>query len=226
VREPQKPREGGHIICRGSRVQVPFPVQTWETTGWQFHGRNRTHGRVIVQHWTGAENAPVNMYANMLNHTNVYKIAEPLSVHFAIDQMGLIYQLADTELKCVHTPGANAFSIGIEHIGRGSDLSKPAKGWERERVTDTIHGHRVRYDNLLPAQIEASVRLNEALCALYGLPMRVPEDAAGKLLSTKLTDEQASVFRGCAGHLHFGIKNDPGLRLLQAIQERGRELAR
>ncbi len=225
------PKQGTFVVARGMPVEIGMVVRTWQDHGWRFMGRNRAYCRAIVCHWTAAENPAGVMYRNMMNHS-VYnektktRDAQPLSIHFAVSQKGLVYQLADTELRCVHAGDANAWSIGIEFIGRGSDLKRPQKGFLRERVTERIQGQKVSYDELLPAQIEAGVKLIEALCHLYQLPIVVPEDGTGAVKLERLDDKTLDRYRGVIGHMHcHPVKYDPGAALLRAVQARGKEIA-
>jgi hypothetical protein len=211
-----------HLIRRGAQVPVPFDVVSYAESGLEFVGRPRVATKYCVAHWTGAENAPSAMYFNMLNRTINGKRA-PLSIHLCVDQLGAIYQMADLETRCVHAGDANAFSVGIEFIGRGNATHLPAKGIRRERVTETIQGVRVKYDELLPAQITSGVALLEALCDLYELPLRVPENVDHSVRAKALSADELGVFRGVIGHLHVQEgKTDPGLGLLRAVQRRGR----
>lgn len=221
---PSERRPGGtHIVMRGMPVDIGMRVRTWEETGFQFVGRARAWTGVVCCHWTGAENPPGAMYANMMDHSVLGKKV-PLSVHFCVDQRGDIYQMADAEMRGAHAPAVNSFGIGIEFIGRGTALKNPKRGHERERVTEVIHGRKVVYEELFDAQVTAGVQLIEKLCGLYGLPMRVPEDKDGRLVTKELSAAQLGVFRGVLGHFHVQKKDDPGLRLLRAIQARGRQL--
>lgn len=211
------------VIYKGRKIEVPFAVKTYEDTGWRFHGRFRTSTRLIVNHTTAAENPPEAVYRNMSEHLNALKEKEPLSIHFVVDSEGRIYQMADTELRCVHTGTMeNACSIGIEFICRLSNLAAPTKGVARERVTDIVHGRLLRYDNLTERQTLAGVALNEALCKLYNLPLRCPTDRTGDVLSREMTEDARKAHRGVVGHLHLkSTKPDPGMRLLRAIHAHG-----
>ncbi len=222
-----KPRGGYSIMCRGMPVEVPFRVHSSNETGLEFFGRPRLVCRQIVNHWTGGEGVPSAVFKTMLTHRNAFDAKEPLSVHFIVDPRGNIYQTADTEMRCVHAGRANSYSIGIEHVGRGSDLRVKPRGIVRTRITETIHGVRVAYDDLTPEQIRASVQLNEALCRLYALPAcKVPEKPNGEVLLAELPETAAALFSGCTGHLHHHpSKIDCGGTLLRAIQQHGRALA-
>ncbi len=221
------------IIMRGMRIDIGIRVLTFAETGFEFVGRERTHTRAIIAHVTGSENPPAAVYENMCTHAAFGK-RMPLSVHFVIDQKGAIYQMADTEMRGAHAVGkggdrsANSWSVGIEFIGRGADWKPvPARGFTRPRAVETIHGVRTAYDELFDAQVTSGVALIEKLCGLYGLPMRVPEDARGEAVLKELDDHAYDTWRGVLGHAHVERgKVDPGLKILRAVQARGRALTR
>lgn len=217
-----------YLIVRGAQVDVPFDVESYRDTGFEFVGRPRTLTRMVVLHATGAENPPAAMYHNMQTKISAFTGKKtPLSVHFCVDQKGVIHQMADTETRCVHAGPANASSIGIEFICRGAGLKLPSRGVKRDRVTETIHGEKVTYDELLPAQIESGLRLVETLCGLYALPLKVPEDVSRNASSNEMSEAQFALFAGVCGHLHVPledkVKVDPGMRILRAVQARGRQ---
>jgi N-acetylmuramoyl-L-alanine amidase-like protein len=216
---------GTYLIMRGMPIDIGVRVKTWHETDLEFVGRPRAYCSVICAHWTGAENPAASMFHNMTTHSVLGK-KSPLSVHFCIDQRGDIYQMADTEMRGAHAPRVNSFSVGIEFIGRGTALKAPKRGYDRERVTEHIQGRRVTYDELFDAQVTAGVALIEKLCMLYALPMKVPEDVNGNLITKELSDPMLLSFRGVIGHLHCQGKDDPGLKLLRAIQARGKALDR
>jgi N-acetyl-anhydromuramyl-L-alanine amidase AmpD len=209
----------GYIIVRGAPVSVRAVVHSFHQTGMQFSALARTSKcRVIVNHWTGAENPPNRLFENLR--------ADRKSVHFACDVTGELWQFMDAEAYGAHCRGygANAYSVGIEFICRGNNFGAPNKGIVRPRRFDVLHGSRVAYDDLTPLQITAGVALNEALCGAYGLPMRVPEKD-GDYFTGVLSAREAATFTGCAGHENFEPKKvDPGATLLRAIRDRGREL--
>jgi N-acetylmuramoyl-L-alanine amidase len=221
------------ILMRGLPVDIGLRVIPSSESGCEFLGRMRTHTRAVICHMTGAENPAAAMFDNMQNRRNAFGVKEPLSIHFCIDQRGDIYQMADTEMRCAHAVGkgqersANGWSIGIEFIGRGSDLKRPTRGYTRERITTMLHGRPVEMDELFDAQVSAGVKLVEKLCGLYGLPMRVPEDAGGSVLTRTIADALYDSFHGVMAHPHVEAgKTDLSPKLMRAIQARGRELER
>lgn len=230
-REPQPPSEGTYVIRSGIRVDVGIRVRTYQETGYAFPSRTRRSlTRMVIAHATAAENPPKEVHRNMLQHLSEQGRPQPLSVHFVIDQKGTIFQMMDTDARGAHCAGAyesfspNAVSIGIEVIGRLTDWRKvPDKGVVRPRVIERIHGVDLVVDEMLRPQCEATANLCEALCRIYALPLRVPEDAQGEPLLAQLSEADAAKWSGCCGHLHMsGAKPDPGGLVLRAIQERGR----
>jgi hypothetical protein len=223
--------EGESIIRLGTRVPVGFRVRTFQETGYVFPSRMRATTRMVILHGTGAENPPSQVYENLLRHKSALGQIQPLSIHFVIDQKGVIYQMADVESRCAHCAGIykdfspNAVSIGIELIGRLTDFRKvPDKGVVRMRMRERIHGVEMDVDEMLPAQCDAAAMLCETLCALYKLPLRVPESKDGAVSLEMMSEKDASSWTGCAGHLHFAGKPDPCRLTLRAIQERGKLL--
>lgn len=211
-----------HLVCRGMKVDVDFAVRGWAETGLRFEGRNRVLCSVVVNHTTGAENPPAAVHHSMSTRRNANGDPEPLSVHFLVDKDGIVYQMADTELRASHCKahGLNAVSIGIEYICRHTAIDVPSRGTQRTIAVDRIHGRPVRYYELTLAQMRAGLQLNRMLCSLYGLPFAVPLDASGQVISTEMSDLRLRSFRGCIGHLHAEQKKtDPGLGLLRAIRD-------
>ncbi len=224
--QPTSKKSGWQLVCRGMQVDVDFPVRTYLETGWQFHGRSRATTNIIVNHWTAAENPPSMVYTNMLNHA-VFDASggrdpQPLSVHFVVDKDGIVFQMADTELRAAHCKahGLNSTSIGIEFIGRGTAVDVPSRGVERPLVTESLQGRKTRYYELTPAQVRVGVKLNRELCRLYGLPLRVPLDKGGQPHLYALPEASIRSYTGCIAHGHAEAKkNDCGLALLRAIHQ-------
>ena len=208
------------ILVGGERVLVQAPIRTWHETGLAFTThRARTVSRVVIRHWTGAENPPEALHRNMA--------ASRLSVHFAIDAAGVVWQFMDADRFGAHCQahGANGYAVGIELINRGSGLDLPAKGVVRATRVEKIHGKRVTYAAFTTAQVASCLALVEGLCAAYRLPMQVPTVPSGDVLATNMSLAEARRFRGAAGHFSFERgKVDPALELLRAVQQRGIEL--
>jgi hypothetical protein len=210
------PRQLAHneIVVDGKSVYCGANVRTWHETGLWFMGlKPREQTQMVVLHWTGAENPPDAVYRNMT--------ASGLSVHFVIDQAGVVWQMADANACCAHAKGVNDRGIGVEIINRGDAVGVPDKGVQRDTVIETIHGKQVRYAAFKSAQVVAAVELVTALCEAYGLPLRVPTER-GDVLADALPKKQLEAFCGVIGHLHARSgKRDPGVRLLRLVQAHG-----
>lgn len=202
---------GNSIIVGGRRWPIDAKVHGWAETGLHFTGptlRKRLKTSMVCLHWTGAENPPSAVHANMTR--------EKLSCHFVIDSSGEIYQMCDTALMCAHAQGVNNRSVGIEIINRG-DNPAPQRAIVREVLIDQIHGRRIAYCAFLAPQLRAVADLVSVLCTAYQLPMRVPT-SQGAVLSTVLPPEQLDVFRGVIGHMHTKAgKRDPGMQLMRML---------
>jgi hypothetical protein len=202
------------VVCRGLPIDVDFAVRGWADHGMQWSGRHRTLTAFIVNHWTGAENPPASVYANMKQ--------KGLSVHFIVDAAGVVYQMADTELRAAHAGDVNATSIGIEYVNRGNAITNPNRGTPRKIVTATLQGKPARYCEMSEAQMRVGVKLNRLLCNLYGMELRVPLEADGTLILRELSSKELARFTGSIGHLHVEpFKLDPGEGLLRALRDAG-----
>ncbi|HMJ16588.1 MAG TPA: peptidoglycan recognition family protein [Polyangiaceae bacterium] len=210
------------IIVRGESVRIDAPTRTWHEHGLKFDVPMRSTTRAVMNHWTGAENSPRAVFENLKRRTNVAGKVTPLSVQFVIDQMGEIWQLADTDARCQHAGAiANGWSIGIEYICRGHNKTVPTRGIVREQRHETVHGRSLTYAALTPEQIASGVELNETLCRVYELPLRVPM-LKGEVYSTVLPAPLIASYQGVLGHFQVDLnKVDPALELLAAIHQRG-----
>lgn len=210
------------IIVRGQRFRCLAPVRTWLDTGLHFLTRTRRETRWIINHWTGSENAATRVFEGMRSRLGPGGKPEPLSVHFIVDQLGEIYQCADTDARCAHARdgNGNTYGIGIEIVNRG-DGDAPARGFVRTRRTELIHGRMCTYGEFFPAQVASVVALNAALAAAYALPLRVPM-RDGDVYPTAVPPRYLASFRGVLGHCHLTTgKRDPGLELLRRIHSTG-----
>jgi N-acetylmuramoyl-L-alanine amidase len=211
----------GEIIIAGRRWPLRAPVKTWLETGLVYAPAPlRRQTWWIVNHWTGSENTPEQAFANMR--------ARKCSVHFLVDQLGVIYQFADAQARLAHAKpqragdvlSGNSYGVGIEIVNRGHGEA-PEKGFIRRRRTEKIHGETITYGEFFAAQIASVIELNAALCDAYGLPLRVPMKA-GAVYPTVLPRNYLATYRGALGHLQLDpAKPDPGLDLLEQIHRAG-----
>lgn len=208
------------IVVAGERVVVQAPVRTWHESGLAFTTRSaRSVTTCVCLHWTGAENPPEALHRNMS--------ASRLSVHFAIDAAGVVWQFMDASRFGAHCQahGANGYAVGIELINRGVGLDLPSRGVVRATRVEKIHGKRVTYAAFTTTQVASCLALVEGLCAAYRLPMQVPTVPSGDVLATNMSLAQARAFRGVAPHYAFERgKVDCGVELVRQVQQRGVEL--
>jgi hypothetical protein len=210
------------IIVKGESVMVDALVRTWHDHGLKYELPPRSTTRAVVNHWTGSENPPRALFANLKARTNKQGKVTPLSIHFAIDQLGEIWQFADADARCQHAGAiCNGWSIGIEIINRGQDRRVPTRGIVREGRHEIVHGRELSYAAFTPEQIDSAVALNESLCSAYGLPLRVPH-LRGDVYPTVLPAALIASYTGALGHFQLDLdKVDPALEVLRAIHARG-----
>lgn len=212
---PIAPRPEPVVICGGARVSCPLPVILWGESGLSFQERPRRKAtRVVCLHWTGGEGDAAKVHHVLTTRKT--------SVQFFIDAAGVIWQFCDADRECVHAPGWNKTGIGIELQNRGSDLTvKLPKGLSRSIVRERIHGRMLSYSDFTPLQVVSAVTLVRVLCGAFKLPVQVPVDDAGKVITRGLLPDQMARFSGVCGHYQsFGSnRDDPGPRLLRLIHD-------
>lgn len=202
------------IIAGGEPVYVDADVRIWTDTGLGFGPRPlRSETRAVVLHWTGGEGGGPEVHRTLA--------ARGLSVHFTIDQAGVVWQHLDANALSAGCKGANAWCVNVEVSNRSRPHVANAK-WPRESYVDSIHGRDRQTTRFLPAQVDAALDLVSALCRRFDLPVDVPRGLDGKLVSTALPAGDLAVFRGVLGHLHVTTaKDDPGTEILRAVALRG-----
>jgi hypothetical protein len=144
-----------------------------------------------------------------------------LSVHFEIDQEGVITQMADLDTACFHAGGVNQESWGVEIASVG--VGTATHQYPREQYTDMVNG--VTYRNFLEffqAQIESAYQLCVYVNTMLGLPLLIPVDATGnKARRIVLTEDELAMHRGLVAHyMVTQKKKDPSPRLLDALIRR------
>ena len=222
----------GSIIVGGAHYPCLIPVHHWMDSGLWFGIKPlRVHQtRLVILHWTGAENSAADVVRNMQNHVNrKTSKPEPLSVHFVVDQQGDIYQCMDTQARGAHCAagGGNVFGVGVEICNRGHDFSRPTKGFIRPRRTELVHGSRVTYGDFFYAQTVAVVALCHAICAASGIPVQVPRGPDWDVVAWALSRDELYRFHGVIGHYCAEPgKPDPGPELLRKIAAAGAKPSR
>lgn len=198
-------------------------------TWWDYNDEENTAGRrkepirFGVLHHQAGEGKAKQCY-DVLN-----KRADPkhpgefdyLSVHFEIDQDGLITQMADLDTVCHQAGGVNAESWGVEIASLG--LGHPSQKYPRDQYTDMVNGVTHRdYLKFYPQQVESAYRLCLYVNAMLGIPFTIPVDATGmKAIRTVLSKAELEIFRGLIGHYMITEKKpDPSPHLLDELVNR------
>lgn len=202
------------IVVGGRPVLTAVPVKTWVESGLSFKGRPRKHTRHIFLHWTGGEGGG--------NQLHQVLSAKRQSVHFLVDALANVWQFCDANLECAHARGFNEESVGIEITSRGDDAHVKDKLVVRRDVADVVHGRPIRYGDFTDGQKEAVLALVETLCRAYHLPMAVPLDASGEVVTGVLAPAYLARWHGVLGHYQTRLdKRDPAPGLLRLVRDRG-----
>ena len=81
-----------------------------------------------------------------------------------------------------------------------------------ELLHGVVQGHDLQQYDFTPEQYAALTKLTAALCKVFpNMPCDYPRDAGGKLVTSKLPDDQLKEYHGVLGHYHVQTnKTDPG----------------
>jgi len=226
TQEMMKEESSNHIVCNGEPVEIDWhKVVLWDEPGGlicepkQYKKRkaNRTV-KMFVVHWDGCLSS--KMMANVLKNRG-------LSVAFAIDNDGTIYQLMDTRHIAWHARGVNTQSVGVE-IANAVDLKHQKwyikHGFGKRPVVKNVYLDGVKLPPMLgfyPIQIKALKALTKSLCSAHNIPLKVPTDMEGNLVMRPDERVTGRVFKGVVGHYHVTkTKSDPaGLALDKVIED-------
>lgn len=195
------------ILVDGREVDCGAEVRADKHLSFKALGR-RTETRAIVCHFTGGSGLAEQVHRTL--------VGKGYSIHFVVEPSGLVWQMADTQLRCAHAGAANGWSIGIEVVNHATPklLQKEP---HRDVVTEHIHGRDIKGAAFTEAQTTATKQLVESLCRAYGLPVAVPMDG-DDVLATVMDKAELAEWRGVLGHLHLKeTKRDPGLRILRDL---------
>lgn len=204
------------IICNGKKVPIEWSkVVLWNEEGGlkceeeQYRKRLRPRKpRMFVIHWDVC-----------LSSRSMAKVLKDrgLSVHFAIDNDGTIYQLMDTQHVAWHAKGVNNHSVGVEisnavHLRFQKEYQ--ALGFPKRPfvLKDVVHGKEMKpYTGFYPEQVRALKALTKALHKGLGIPYKTPLDSNGNLLRAVDKRVVGRTFAGVVGHYHITKeKRDPG----------------
>ena len=171
------------------------------TKGYRKHSGERNPS-FFVCHWDVCLSS--KMCHRVLNQRNI-------SVHFAIDNDGTIYQFMDMNDIAYHAGGKvwNAKSIGVEMANAYYLKHQP---WyvkhgleERPVIKNAIcHGRKLQpFTGFYPEQLGALKALMKAVHSATGIPLKAPLDRSGNTntgVSKKCADGK---FEGFMSHYHL-----------------------
>jgi len=183
-------------------------------------GRRTKSIRFGVLHHQGGEGKAQQNF-NVLNEREDPKHPgefDYLSVHFEIDQEGVITQMADLDTACFHAGEVNNESWGVEIASMG--VGSPVHKYPREQYTDVVNGITYRsFLKFFPAQVEATYRLCVFVNTMLGLPLSIPADATGhRARRVVMPKDELALHRGLVAHyMVTSKKKDPSPHLLDEL---------
>ena len=134
-----------------------------------------------------------------------------ISVHFAIDNDGTIYQFMDMNDVAYHAGGKtwNNKSIGVEianaYYPKHQAWYKKNVGEERPIIDDAVvHGRKLDpFTGFYPQQIEALKALMKAVHNATGIPLQAPLSRSGDTNTTVSKKCADGKFEGFISHYHL-----------------------
>lgn len=223
------------IFVRGSFVDLvekdAVKVVPFQKSGLEFViGRDKCKARaldvidLVTGHDTAGEGTGPRIYANLR--------ARNVSVHFAIDREGVIWQFCDPAIvTCYHMGPGNSRSIGIEHANavfpagikpgtfawaKKLALTGREKFYGRPTVQDDYRGKKRRaLGHFEPQKKAFSVLVRTLLREFPTIPARLPR-VEGRVHGERVQSE----YTGVAGHSHFVDSHvDPVLDIFDRLDE-------
>jgi hypothetical protein len=129
-------------------------------------------------------------------------------IHVILEADGTAVQTAALDSHQYHAGEFSPVSIGIETVGPGTGPNAGA----RPNYVDTIHGDRVRYAGLTPAQKRALPQILAKISTVTGVPVRAVSS------STVLPTQTLATYRGVVGHYQLTAnKFDPGPAVIREV---------
>lgn len=224
--EEELNNEPKYIICNGEKTPIHWKkVVLWNENGGlrckpsQYKKRSAFRTvKMFVVHWDACLHS--KQMADVLEKRG-------LSVPFAIDNDGTIYQLMDTKHIAWHARGVNMQSVGVE-IANAVELKYQdwyvKNGFGKRPVIKNfvLNGKKMPdFLGFYPVQIDALKALIKAVSGAHNIPLRTPKDKDGNLVAGADRKVAGRSFKGVVGHYHVSIaKADPaGLPLDKIVKE-------
>ena len=187
--------KGKKYPIKWDKVILPSDPNGLEhTSGFQEQKRKRNVS-MFVTHWDVC-----------LNSRTCYKILQKrgISIHFAIDNDGTIYQFLDMNHIGWHASSRtiNKKAVGVEianaYYPKYQSWYKKNGFGERPMITDaSVHGKQMKpFMDFYPVQKEALKALMEAVHSALGIPLETPEE------QTVSKEVRSGKFKGFVHHYH------------------------
>lgn len=171
--------------------------------------------QIVIHHSGGDGRDPSGMYQTLW-------FDRFLSVQFAVEDNGKVYQFLDTKETAWHAGSANGRSVGMEcalfpivkndpHYYDSEFLEK-RKNLPHGKVTQTIQGVTQEFYKMPDVQVQSVANLCAGIW--YGLgrtePPKFPRNEAGSIPNKVLNEYQMKAHEGLIGHFHLTTqKIDP-----------------
>lgn len=182
-------------------------------------GRRKEPIRFGVLHHQGGEGQAKQCFGVLNERADPKNPGEfdYLSVHFEIDQDGVITQMADLDTVCHQASGVNAESWGVEIASLGVGTS--GQKYPRESYTDMVNGTTYRnFLKFFPMQVAAAYKLCVCVNGLLGLPLAIPMATQFKARRVVLSPAELAQYRGLIAHyMVTAKKKDPSPHLMDEL---------
>lgn len=203
------------LLYNGTDLAGHLKVEDYREHGMQFvpgrGARKRlrvTKPELVVLHWTGAENAPEKVYANLQKRTPP---VGGLGCHLVTHGTRIV-QLCDLQHAAFcGGPKTNDRGVHIEAVNKG-------RGPSTRRVYKAlIHGEWEKCLAFTDEEVETICALTSRLCEVFSIP-KVLAGRAGIAEDKVMSAMQVSRFAGVLGHFQVEPgKYDPGTQLFDAL---------
>ena len=218
-----------HIVHNGNFYPIDWDVVLWDKpyglsskqgSYYDYSGKEDRNPSFFVNHWDAALSS--ESCARILKKRGI-------SVHFAIDNDGTIYQLLDTQHAAFHAGSSkwNRASIGVEITN--AFYPKYQKHYEskgfgpRPVVTDAyVHGNKLEeHLGFYQVQLDAAKALWKAVSVACDIPLVYPEDSRGNLDTGVNSECKSGKFEGFCNHYNLTSRkiDCAGLQLDKLINE-------
>lgn len=190
-----------HILVNGKKIPIDWDVKLDLIKPGAFKKSKTVRDpNMIVTHWDVCTSAA--KCKTVLEARNI-------STHFCIDNDGIIYQYLDTNDVAWHAGKVNKYSIGIDfsnaYYTKYNSLYKK-RGFPERPVLENSRVHGVKLKPHLgyyKVQIEAYKRLVDVISWQYNIPLVVPTNDDGELITAVHDPAARGKFKGVVCHYHL-----------------------